>query len=181
MAERSSNICRYFLTRTSPVGLDMFKSIMDLPKEEAERITAEFTCKSSCRGSYYDHRKEVESWLRDNAGKAGVSIENQNPLYFMLKTEAINGLQDNGERIDVSLPASAVDLSHCSFTVEDSFCNHEHVRTGGKDAYGAKHPLLGQVFNAAQMEEAIHQHNLMDFLDKNPDTYIEVQMWARPR
>lgn len=177
---KSSLLTNYFLTQTAPIALDFYKSIMDLPKDEAEKLTAEFTTKSSSRGSYYDHRQDVEAWLRTQAQLAGVVIENRHPLYFRLTTHIEICPPESGWK-SISLPAAGTDLSRCSFTLEDSFCNHEYVRTKGGDAFGVRpHPLLGKVFNSAQIEDAIHQHKLPDYLQRNDGSYIEVQMWARP-
>jgi len=167
----------YFLNRVSPVGVDMFKSMMDLPKDEAERLNEQFGHKTSQRGNYYDHRVEVETWLRERAQAAGVATENENPLYFTLTPQAEDTPPEGATA--VSLRAESIDLSQCSFTLEDSFHNHQFLN-GEADPASPSHPLLGQVFNAQQMEEVIRQHRLLDYLKENKKSYIEVQMWARP-
>lgn len=152
---------------------------MDLPKAEAERMTATFTTKASSRGDYYNHRKDVENWLRTQARNAGVIIVNQHPIYFRLTKHAEELPPESGLK-NISLPVGDVDLSLCSFTLDDSFCNYEFVDTAGRDSYGVNHHLLGQVFNAQQLEEIIRQHNLIDYLENNEHSYLEVQMWSRP-
>lgn len=157
----------------------MFKSIMDLPKDKADSLAAAHR-KSTARDSYYDHRREVEDWLRAEARQASVIIDNEHPLYFRLTPLPEEAAPDSGA-VNVSLPVGEINLSRCSFTVADSFCNHEYVRTNGKDAFGEKHSLLGKVFNARQLEEAMRQTNLLDYIKQNGHSYIEAQMWMRPR
>jgi hypothetical protein len=167
----------YFLTRSYHRATQPFASIMDLPRAEADTLTARFTRNISDKGSYSEHRRLVEAWLRKEAGQAGVQIRNPHPLYFFLTSEPKNR-HEEADMLYVSLPAAHVDLSACSATIGDSFCGHQHIITGGQDRYGLKNnPFMGRVLSLKNPAPILEGHRIL--AEEQREGYVEIQMWNR--
>lgn len=169
-ASKKSPLDGYYLTRVYDANAAPFKTVMDLPKDEAHQVTSKFTGHSCGEKDYYDERAKVENWLREGAVAGGVDIQKQHPIYFRL-TEKPEDHASSPDRTFISIPAQQLDLSVCSFTFDDSF----HIISPDE-----KHPCSKKVFNAQGVAAAIAEHGFLDTVSdkKSEPRYIEVQMWA---
>jgi len=178
---------KYFLRRSYAQGLEPFESIMDLPREEALRMEDAYMGKVSDRDNdpekrietYYNHRLDVEDWLRDEAIKQGIALLQKHPLYFRLMASAFNRHGPEYQPQHISIPVSNINLAACTFTIGDSFSNYRYVETNGKDRYGMPvHDYMGQVLTANKAEILAKQVASGLWED---DFYIEAQLWDRPK
>ena len=182
MADQTDQpLAGYYLAHRHHPDLAPLRSIMDMPREEALLIVTAFAGKSVEAGDedavriakYYDRRLTVESWLRDAAMAQGVVMRARHPLYFKLANTAMI----NNTAGHLALPVEDVDLSCCSFTIGDSFCNHRYVESRGADFYTiTPHDFMGQVMPLRDTALALAG---LEALGSRRDDYIEVQMWDR--
>lgn len=169
----------YFLTHCYPSGLRPLASVMDMPREEADALTAKLMGRATDRDSYYDHRKLVEDWLRAEARRIGVRIENDHPLYFDLTAQPHNEIDEESGAHFISLPVAEIDLSLCSFTIGDSFCNYEYVITEGRDCNDMPpNNFLGRVLGPRDASSILEGYRIYAH-ESEKHAQVEVQMWAR--
>lgn len=168
-------LSKYFLVRSTPIGLDPTKSIMELEEKDANDIARQAGKESD--QSYYRLRQSAEMWLKQKAINNGVNIKNENPLYFRLTEK--EALFCYGKKINISLSGSTIDWNNCSITIGDSFYHYFFDKSKGKNNE-LRNKFMGRVLSAKEFINLGEDPNIVTTLTPNQHAYVEVQMWDRP-
>ncbi len=180
----NANLDGFYVLRGYDRDAGVMSSVMDLPKADAIALMEKIqghrgTGDADANGKrqqekYYNERKATDDWLRDNARAV---MDRQNPVFFALTNDpdTIKKYMTAAGSDVLVVPLKDADLSHFSFTFDDSMGNF-FARDGKSHFLSDAHPLHGTVMDAATMAKAIAQYGTQ-LPDDSPRTF-EAQYWS---
>jgi hypothetical protein len=131
--------------------------------------------------AYLSHRRETESWLRDEFIKKGGKPTAKYPQYFVVDFSSWIEEGYNGQSKAIRIPISAFDADRVSFTYPDSMISYWLNSQTDRDFY---HPEYhGQVFSSIEIHEIIDRFGIPQReWETDPtrkyDLFIEAQVWG---
>jgi hypothetical protein len=165
-----------FLTHYYERRLGPFRSLSDLPPEEAESVLEDIRRRGDVFASqrspeYIQVRFELEKRIRSLFIAKGGLPQRERPLYFILGTCGWCRTWYL-EPAEVRLPLHLLDPAQVSFTYGDSFPAMRFQ--DGK-------PYRGQVYTLSELPGLVAQFDLPQVWNPEgklaPERYIEAQVW----
>ena len=171
---------KLFITHYYFPGTDPWKSIMNLPEQEAFRVAAELAASHPDTTSfyrfadfrnYYPSRKRADEYVREAFIRLGGKPKQLHPYSFVLtECEYLRAWFDCSDRITLDL--SDIPDDQVSFTPGDSCALIIH---GSEPAVLTKEMLLEKTDACGgSVDTFLHKS-----LGKHRYRYIEVQLWDR--
>ncbi len=153
-----------------------FKSITDLPLEEAKKLAELLHGSSACKAhrrfgadfvQYYENRKKAEQWLYEKFRKQGGKPNVKHPLYFTLQSsEEMSG--NYGEYLEIRLNLDEIDDCDISFTFGDSMALYYMEKL---------HKMFTKKDVLKQLELFDNDVNKMLEQTDKQAVFIEAQLW----
>ncbi|MBN2472200.1 MAG: hypothetical protein JXN59_15865 [Anaerolineae bacterium] len=166
-----------FLSHYYEAACGPFRSLSDLPPEEADRVQAALCQRGTTFAGrrspdYLSIRRDLETRVRGLFVARGGRPERARPHYLILgacpwvKTWYLDGRE-------LRIPLARFDPAIVSFTYGDTF---PAMR------YGDGKPTRGQVYTLAELPALVAEHGLPQDWNADgrggPDRYIEAQVWS---
>ena len=167
-----------FLTHYYERTLGPFRSLSDLPREDAESVLEGLRQRGDVFASrrspeYVSVRFELEERIRGLFIAKGGRPQREHPLYFILGTCGWCRTWYR-EPAELRLPLRLLDPAQVSFTYGDSFPAMRFQ--DGK-------PYRGQVYTLSELPGLVAQFDLPQIWNPDgklgPERYIEAQVWDR--
>ena len=164
-----------------------FQTLSSVSDEKALSIIANLKARTGSvyrrfirPAEYLSHRRETESWLRDEFIKKGGKPTTEYPQYFVVDKSTWIEEGYNGQSKAIQIPVSAFDADRVSFTYPDSMISYWLNSQTEREFYHSEYN--GKVFRMGEIQEIIDRFGIPDReWETDPtrkcDLFIEAQVW----